>query len=319
MPTLLSRLGIRKYTFIMIVSGGFPLFAQSGFSLPVFNPFFQPAAGDFLLQAELVSYKQESQKVNFPPQAVAGVAFPVQASTEMNTKSFSTEAALRYAFTDYFIVGASGKYMIDRSDKQTSSSSFAAAATTEKTSSGFYDPGFLLGGRFLGTERDQTFLDAEFSFSPGIQDANNASFTKPNNSYGAQIGIGRNSGEFTYGTVLVFRHWQDSAADTSDTLNNHTIAGGAVFMQWDFEDFFVRVSAGGFKWVDSASNNSALRRQVTPTASLRLGFPLSEDVVMSALFEYTFPVSAEYLQGVLKGTFTNEAQMLLSGSLTSRF
>lgn len=296
-----------------------PLAAGNGFALPVTNIFFQPSGGDFLLQLDMLNYKEEGQKVNFPQQMISGSPVPVEANTDIQAKSFFADASLRYALTDRFILGFTGKYMYDYSHNQTSSSTFAAATSTSKSGAGFYDPGFFALARFGGTEREDRFLDLELSYAPGMSNPDNKGYIVPNNAIGVRLAIGKNLWDFTYGVVFVGRYWQRAAEDLNDALNERVLAGFAAFAQWDFDDFFIRFSAGGYRNVDAASANSALRRQVTPNSSLRLGFPVSEDTVLSTQIEYAFSVSAPYQQNGLNGTFTNAPQITVAGSLTTRF
>lgn len=254
-----------------------PIHSAPGDELPVNSPFFKPYEGDFFIEIAN-SYQTQNSRLAIPA---------ISSSREVALRESFTTLALLYGVTENFTIGFIGKYMWQRLERiEHKGLAFAGNPSSSSRDSGFYDPGFVLGVRFWGTRSEEWFVNMDFSFIPGLRDANNFKFTWPQNQYTARMAVGSNNPNWSYGLLLLTQFYDSSELDTDNQKNNQILGSGQLFFQFDVEDLFIRCAAGTIKFLDSHSNKNTIKRRFFPTASAELGILLSDAAALSAGITY---------------------------------
>jgi hypothetical protein len=249
----------------------------AGNELPVSSPFFRPYEGDFSLEWG-VGYKFQSSSL-----AIAAL----DSARETATKELSTAMALNYGLSESFYLGVSGKYMLYQDYRLTQSGvAFVGKPGANLINQGFYEPGFHLGARLLGTRSEEWFINLDLRFQPGLNDANNAYFSVPNNQYQASMLIGRDFEAWAIGIVSVMQYYSPSALDTNGERNDQVLSTSEVFAQVNADFLYLRASAGIVKFLDRRSNESAVKKKTFPTGQLEIGFPFTDTCVLSTRLSY---------------------------------
>lgn len=211
----------------------------------------------------------------------------ISSSREATVRESFTAMTLLYGITENFTIGLIGKYMWQRLERiEHRGPAFADNPGSSSHDSGFYDPGFVLGTRLLGTRSEEWFVNLDFAFTPGLRDANNFKFTWPQNQYTARMVVGSNNPNWSYGLLLFTQFYDSSELDKDNQKNNQIFGSGQLFFQFDIDGLFFRCSAGAVKFLDSQSNKNAIKRQFFPTASAELGILLSDAAALSAGVTY---------------------------------
>lgn len=261
-----------------------PVSSIAGNELPVSSPFFRPYEGDFSIEMG-VGYKAQSSRLTIPA---------LDSARETMSKEASTGVALNYGVTEYFSIGVSGKFMADQDYSLIQSGpAFAGNPGSNSRNQGFYDAGVQLGLRMLGTRTDEWFVNLDMGFLPGLADANNFLFSWPHNQYLAGITLGRNIEAWSFGILSAMQYYAPSALDKSDEKNNQLLSNSQLFVQVDFASLYVRTSAGVVKFLDSRSNENALKKKIFPTGQVEMGFPFTDTCVLSARLSYVAGAQGE--------------------------
>ncbi len=287
-----------------------PLFAVAGNELPVSSPFFKPYEGDFLLELGM-SYKIQSSTLTLPA---------LSSTRETRTKESATGFALTYGIAEYFSMGVSGKYMADQNYSIAQSGiAFAGNPGTQSRNKGFYDPGFQLGIRALGTRTEEWFFNIDLGFVPGIKDSNNFLFSWPNDQYLAGLLVGKDFGQWSVGLISTAQYYAPSSLDKSDEKNNQLLSNNQMFVQLDCELLYIRLSGGTVKFLDKASNENAVKKKFFATGTAELGLPFSEQSALSARLTYVSGAEGELSVAGFNATLTAQPIWMVSLSVLTAF
>jgi hypothetical protein len=249
------------------------------------------------------------------------ITIPALASArETLSKEVASSVVLQYGITESFSLGISGKYMIDQ-DYQTVQSGIAFAGDPGKSShnQGFYDVGFQLGLRILGTRTEEWFVNLDLGFLPGIVDSNNFLFTTPNNQFLSRLIVGKDNGSWSTGVQANVQYYAPSVHDKGDEKNNQLLSSSLLFTQIDSDSLYVRLSAGVVKFLDSRSNENAVMKQFFPAAQTEIGFPFSDTCVLSARMIYVAGAEGDIAVGGFNARLTARPFIAGSLSLLTRF
>lgn len=261
-----------------------PVVSIAGNELPVSSPFFRPYEGDFALELG-AGYKVQSSRLAIPV---------LDSARDTVSKEVSTGVALNYGVTEYISIGVSGKYMADQDySLRQSGVAFAGNSGSASRNQGFYDAGFQMGVRMLGTRTGEWFVNLDMGFLPGITDANNFLFSWPHNQYLAGITIGKNVDSWSFGILSATQYFAPSALDKSDEKNDQLLSNNQIFVQADFDSLYLRASAGMVKFLDSRSNENTLKKKVFPTGQIEIGFPFSDTCALSTRLTYVAGAQGE--------------------------
>lgn len=248
-----------------------------GDELPVNSPFFKPYEGNFFIDIA-TSYRTQDAKVTIPV---------LSSSLETATREAFTAMTLLYGVTENFTVGILSKYMWQYRERAAYSGiAFAGNPGSSSLNNGFYDLGFALGFRFLGTRSEEWFINLDVAFLPGLRDSNNFKFTWPQNQYAANMVVGTNTANWSYGLTFFAQFYDSSPLDKDNEKNNQITSSAYAFVQAELDGAFVRLGAGIFKFLDAASNRNAVRRNFFPAAVMEWGLLLSESAAISAKLTY---------------------------------
>lgn len=286
------------------------LSAIAGNELPVSSPFFRPYEGNFSLELG-AGYKAQSNRLTIP--ALASVRDNV-------TKEASTGVALNYGVAEFFSLGVSGKFMAEQDyTLAQSGAAFAGNPGSSSSNRGFYDAGFQLGLRLLGTRTEEWFVNVDLGFLPGIQDSNNFLFSWPHNQFLGGLLVGKNLADWSFGVSATAQYYSPSDVDKSDDKNNQLLSNSQLFVQADLDILYIRLSGGAVKFLDSRSNENGLKKKLFPTGQVEVGLLFSDACALSARMAYIAAAQGEMSVAGFNATLVADPIWLGSLSVLTTF
>lgn len=304
---------VKKIIIILLIAAT-PVFCddeageETG-ELSLTSPFYLPYAEEFTVEGGIAVYSRGT-KIEL---------LSLSGTRETSSKAGYAALTARYGFTDRIALGVFAKYMIRQDFAQTQTGVLAASPAIRSTNNGFYDIGFSLSARLLGTRREEWYLNVEAAFAPGIRDNNNFSFSYPNNQYVSKLSFGRGVGDWTFGVIGSVLYYQSSSYDTTNEKNDETMGAAQLLLQYDFPRFYFRLSPGVVKFLDNRSNTDALKKKVFPAGTVELGFPLSDDSLLSAGLLVVPSQSANSSSGGTNFSVSSVTQVTGTLALLARF
>lgn len=298
--------------FFFAVSGAFAQEYEgedyAGEDLPLSNPFYQPYAGDFYVETGLGYHLLKTQ-----------AAFN---NVNYNSKESNISSTLnvKYGITDRFIAGVSTDVLIQNDFEESLSGAIPNPSNTSATERGLVQPSISMLGRLLGTRREDWILDIQGQFRLGNKDSKNYQVFFPNNEIDAQIGLGSNSGNWTYAITSHIQYWQFSSLDTKNDKNDKVATATQLQLQYDFSIFYIRSGGGVIKYLDQRSASSPILSKALAVFSAELGIVPSDGLVINASASFVPGTSGTgVFSGIPNTTIKITDLFILSVSIGAKF
>jgi hypothetical protein len=268
--------------------------------LPLSNPFFQPYAKEWKIDNNFTFTKTNfstqipNQIVNYSNSYPPSPPYSSQSLAEFTSQSSQDNLVwsplVKFAIVDRLNLGISANcYLVSSKPQRQPFPPFGF-----RQQYGFSEPTFSLTGRLAGINKNETYVDAYFAFTPAFNTDSATSAFNQRFIYTGGLAVGRQYKILTFGILAGYVYKTAKTANPDDYPINRIVTGG-LLAQVDFDRFFIRGFFHVVKNVDSTSNSDPILRQIMPVARIQPGVASkSGNQVLFLSFAYAFPVSGTY-------------------------
>jgi|JI10StandDraft_1071094.scaffolds.fasta_scaffold354937_2 hypothetical protein len=280
--------------------------------LPIVNPLFAPYQGQWFVQVDATE-QRSAFTATIPAQSYSGFSF-AESKSRTDYTDIRVGGQVFYGIHDRISVGIRTLFLADRQTQTVSTGAFTSQAPPLPTSTGMYNPDFVLQGRLLGVNQNEWHLNLIGIYSPGSI----GGLSAPPSNLLAGLLIGRNAGFLTFG-LAALAIWSPETTVSTMRYRSTTAISGEMVLQAHFSPYFFNLLGGATQYVDPSSANDAMSGKVRLVWAAEIGAEVQQNVFAKISYGWRMPVSADFNSGGLQVVYRDHGGPAANLTIGMRF